>query len=124
MIVWLDNQDNHTGASTKIMAASSSNSFRWGWATTAKAHQGMRPRLTGWTIGNTEYMVLRSDAIPTGHTVDRVALRRRSDDHDAEEKTFLGQTARLTRRHYRDHLSAGIDRALSRQTYVPTFLLR
>jgi uncharacterized protein (DUF1800 family) len=48
---------------------------------------------TGWTIGNTEYMVLRSER-DSDWPYGRIAwhFERRSDDHDAEEKTFLGQT--------------------------------
>ena len=48
---------------------------------------------TGWTIGNTEYMVLRSER-DSDWPYGRIAwhFERRADDHDAEAKTFLGQT--------------------------------
>ena len=51
---------------------------------------------TGWTLGNTEYMVLRSMR-DSDWPYGRIAwhFEYRPDDHDEGEKTFLGHTGNL-----------------------------
>ena len=52
-----------------------------------------RAPFTGWTIGNTEYMVLRSER-DSDWPYGKISWHfdYRPEDHDEGEKTFLGQT--------------------------------
>ena len=94
MIVWLDNQDNHKGAINENYGRELLELFSMGVGNYSEDDiKACARAFTGWTIGNTEYMVLRSER-DSDWPYGRIAwhFERRSDDHDAEEKTFLGQT--------------------------------
>ena len=56
----------------------------------------MRRAFTGWTIGNTEYMMVRSQR-DSDWPYGRIAYHfdYRPEDHDDGEKTFLGQRGRF-----------------------------
>ena len=97
MIVWLDNQDNHKGAINENYGRELLELFSMGVGNYSEDDIKECARaFTGWTIGNTEYMVLRSER-DSDWPYGRIAwhFERRSDDHDEGEKTFLGQTGRF-----------------------------
>ena len=94
MIVWLDNHDNHDGAINENYGRELLELFSMGVGNYTEADVKECARaFTGWTIGNTDYMTLRAerDSIwPYG----RIAwhYEYKPEDHDNEEKTFLGET--------------------------------
>jgi uncharacterized protein (DUF1800 family) len=94
MIVWLDNQDNHKGAINENYGRELLELFSMGVGNYSEDDiKACARAFTGWTIGNTEYMVLRSER-DSDWPYGRIAwhFERRADDHDEEDKTFLGQT--------------------------------
>src|SRR5262252_8269817 len=94
MIVWLDNQDNHKSAINENYGRELLELFSMGVGNYSEDDiKACARAFTGWTIGNTEYMVLRSER-DSDWPYGRIAwhFERRADDHDAGEKTFLGQT--------------------------------
>lgn len=97
MIVWLDNHDNHKDAINENYGRELLELFSMGAGNYREQDIKECARaFTGWTIANTEYMVAKCsrDSIwPYG----RIGLHfeYRSDDHDNEEKEFLGQKGRF-----------------------------
>ena len=62
MIVWLDNYDNHNGAINENYGRELLELFSMGVGHYSEEDIKEASRaFTGWTIGNTEYMVLRSE---------------------------------------------------------------
>ena len=97
MIIWLDNQDNHTGTINENYGRELLELFSLGVGNyTEDDVKECARAFTGWTIGNMEYMKLRAirDSIwPYG----RISwhFRYREEDHDDGEKTFLSETGRF-----------------------------
>ena len=94
MIVWLDNYDNHKGAINENYGRELLELFSMGVGSYSEDDIKEASRaFTGWTIGNTEYMVLRSER-DSDWPYGRISWHfdYRSEDHDEGEKTFLGQT--------------------------------
>tara|TARA_B100000686_G_C16806166_1_gene990699 strand:+ start:14446 stop:15846 length:1401 start_codon:yes stop_codon:yes gene_type:complete len=94
MIVWLDNQENHQGAINENYGRELLELFSMGVGNyTEEDIKEAARAFTGWSIGNTEYMVLRSDRdsdMPYGRIAWHFEFK--ADDHDYGEKTFLGKT--------------------------------
>ena len=93
MIVWLDNQDNHSGAINENWARELLELFSMGVGNyTENDIKECARAFTGWTIGNTEYMIVRSQR-DSDWPYGRIAyhFEYRPEDHDDGEKTFLGQ---------------------------------
>ena len=94
MLVWLDNQDNHGDAINENYGRELLELFSMGIGNyTEDDIKECARAFTGWTLGNAEYMAVRAykDSIwPYG----RIAWHYdyREEDHDAGEKTFLGET--------------------------------
>ncbi len=97
MIVWLDNQDNHGGAINENYGRELLELFSMGVGSYSEDDVKEAARaFTGWTIANTEYMVLRSNR-DSDWPYGRIAWRFELDegDHDDGVKTFLGETGRF-----------------------------
>ena len=97
MIVWLDNQDNHKGSINENWGRELLELFSMGVGHYSEDDIKECARaFTGWTLGNTEYMVLRSMR-DSDWPYGRIAwhFEYREDDHDEGEKTFLGHTGNL-----------------------------
>ena len=97
MIVWLDNQDNHKDAINENWGRELLELFSMGVGNYSEDDIKECARaFTGWTLGNTEYMVLRSMR-DSDWPYGRIAwhFEFREDDHDLGEKTFLGHTGNL-----------------------------
>ncbi len=94
MIVWLDNHDNHKGAINENYGRELLELFSMGVGSYSETDIKEASRaFTGWTIGNTEYMVLRSER-DSDWPYGRISWHfdYRAEDHDEGDKTFLGQT--------------------------------
>ena len=97
MIIWLDNNDNHTGAINENFGRELLELFSMGIGNYSEDDIKECARaFTGWTLGNAEYMAARArkDSIwPYG----RIAWHfdYREYDHDDGEKTFLGERGRF-----------------------------
>ena len=94
MIVWLDNYDNHKGSINENYGRELLELFSMGVGSYSEDDIKEASRaFTGWTIGNTEYMVLRSER-DSDWPYGRISWHfdYRSDDHDDGEKTFMGDT--------------------------------
>ena len=94
MIVWLDNEYNHSGAINENYGRELLELFSMGVGNYSEEDIKEAARaFTGWTIGNTEYMVLRSDR-DSDWPYGRIAwhFEFKEEDHDNGEKTFLGRT--------------------------------
>ena len=92
MIVWLDNQDNHSDAINENWARELLELFSMGVGNyTEDDIKECARAFTGWTIGNTEYMIVRSMR-DSDWPYGRIAYHfdYRPEDHDDGEKTFLG----------------------------------
>ena len=97
MIVWLDNQDNHKGSINENWGRELLELFSMGVGNYSEDDIKECARaFTGWTLGNTEYMVLRSMR-DSDWPYGRISwhFEYRADDHDDDEKTFLGHTGNL-----------------------------
>ena len=97
MIVWLDNQDNHKEAINENWGRELLELFSMGVGNYSEDDIKECARaFTGWTLGNTEYMVLRSMR-DSDWPYGRIAwhFEYREDDHDEGEKTFLGHSGNL-----------------------------
>ena len=97
MIVWLDNQDNHKGSINENWGRELLELFSMGVGNYSEEDIKECARaFTGWTLGNTEYMVLRSMR-DSDWPYGRISwhFEYRADDHDDDEKTFLGHTGNL-----------------------------
>ena len=93
MIVWLDNQENHGDAINENWARELLELFSMGVGNyTEDDIKECARAFTGWTIGNTEYMMVRSMR-DSDWPYGRIAYHfdYRPEDHDDGEKTFLGQ---------------------------------
>ena len=93
MIVWLDNQENHSHAINENWARELLELFSMGVGNyTEDDIKECARAFTGWTIGNTEYMMVRSQR-DSDWPYGRIAYHfdYRPEDHDDGEKTFLGQ---------------------------------
>ena len=94
MIIWLDNQQNHKGAINENFGRELLEIFSMGVGNyTEDDVKECARAFTGWTIGNREYMELRSKR-DSDWPYGRISwhFEFRPEDHDDEEKTFLGQT--------------------------------
>lgn len=97
MILWLDNQDNHNGAINENYGRELLELFSMGVGNYSEEDVKVCSRaFTGWTIANPKYMSIKmrnNTARPYGY----IALQYDydEDDHDAGEKTFLGETGNL-----------------------------
>ena len=97
MIVWLDNQDNHHDAINENWGRELLELFSMGVGSYSEDDIKECARaFTGWTLGNTEYMVLRSMR-DSDWPYGRISwhFEYKPEDHDEGEKTFLGQTGRF-----------------------------
>ena len=93
MIVWLDNQDNHNGAINENWGRELLELFSLGVGSYSEEDiQECARAFTGWTIGNTEYMMVRAER-DSDWPYGRIAyhFEFRPEDHDDGEKTFLGE---------------------------------
>ena len=92
MIVWLDNQENHSHANNENWARELLELFSMGVGNyTEDDIKECARAFTGWTIGNTGYMMVRSQR-DSDWPYGRIAYHfdYRPEDHDDGEKTFLG----------------------------------
>ena len=93
MIVWLDNYDNHGGGINENFGRELLELFSMGVGSYSEQDIKECSRaFTGWTIGNTEYMVLRSER-DSDWPYGRISWRfeYNEEDHDGGEKEFLGR---------------------------------
>ncbi len=93
MIIWLDNQDNHNGSINENWGRELLELFSMGIGNYSEDDIKDASRaFTGWTLGNAEYMTIRSqkDSI---WPYSRISWHfgYRDWDHDDGEKTFLGE---------------------------------
>lgn len=97
MIVWLDNCDNHAGAINENYGRELLELFSMGVGNYTESDIEAASRaFTGWTIGNKEYMTLKSmrDSVwPYGRL--SFHFEYRPDDHDDGEKVFMGRKGRF-----------------------------
>ena len=97
MIIWLDNNDNHNGANNENYGRELLELFAMGIGNYTEDDIKEASRaFTGWTLKNAEYMSMRAmkDSIwPYG----RIAwhFEYRENDHDDEEKEFLGERGKF-----------------------------
>jgi len=93
MIIWLDNQQNHKDSINENFGRELLELFSMGVGNyTEDDVKECARAFTGWTIGNCEYMELRSardSDWPYGRISWHYAFDE--DDHDAGEKEFLGR---------------------------------
>ena len=97
MIFWLDNKDNHQGAPNENYGRELLELFSMGIGSYTEDDVKTCARaFTGWTINNAEYMSVRAsrDSIWPHGRLDWQFVYR-SDDHDDQDKTFLGHTGRF-----------------------------
>ena len=93
MIIWLDNQENHNGSINENYGRELLELFSMGVGNYSEDDIKEAARaFTGWTIGNADYMVLRSER-DSDWPYGRIAwhFEFKEDDHDYGEKEFLGQ---------------------------------
>lgn len=94
MIVWLDNQDNHNGAINENWGRELLELFSMGVGSYSEEDIKECARaFTGWSIANTEYMMVRSKR-DSDWPYGRIAYHYeyKPEDHDEGDKTFLGHT--------------------------------
>ena len=97
MIIWLDNQDNHKGSINENYGRELLELFSMGVGNyTENDIKECARAFTGWTIGNREYMELRSQR-DSDWPYGRISwhFEYNPEDHDDEEKGFLGQRGRF-----------------------------
>ena len=97
MIIWLDNQQNHKGAINENYGRELLELFSMGVGNyTEDDVKECARAFTGWTIGNREYMELRS-ARDSDWPYGRLSWHFEYDaeDHDDGEKEFLGEKGRF-----------------------------
>ena len=93
MIIWLDNQDNHKDAINENYGRELLELFSMGVGNyTEMDIKECARAFTGWTIGNREYMELRSQR-DSDWPYGRISwhFEYHPEDHDDGEKEFLGQ---------------------------------
>ncbi len=97
MIVWLDNSENHNGSVNENYGRELLELFSMGVGNYTEQDVKEAARaFTGWTIGNTEYMTLKSarDSVwPYGRL--SFHFEYKEHDHDSGEKEFLGHKGNL-----------------------------
>ena len=97
MIVWLDNCENHSGAINENYGRELLELFSMGVGNYSEQDIKEAARaFTGWTIGNTEYMMLkcmRDSVWPYGRL--SFHFEYKPEDHDDGEKEFLGRKGRF-----------------------------
>ncbi len=97
MIIWLDNQDNHKDAINENFGRELLELFSMGVGNYSEQDIKECARaFTGWTLGNREYMELRSmrdSDWPYGRISWHFEFN--GEDHDDGEKEFLGHRGRL-----------------------------
>ncbi len=97
MIIWLDNQDNHKDAINENFGRELLELFSMGVGNyTEQDIKECARAFTGWTLGNREYMELRSmrdSDWPYGRISWHFEFH--TEDHDDGEKEFLGQRGRF-----------------------------
>ncbi len=97
MILWLDNYDNHKGAINENFGRELLELFSMGVGNYSENDIKEASRaFTGWTIGNSEYMILRSER-DSDWPYGRISWHFdfRPEDHDDGEKEFLGRKGRF-----------------------------
>ena len=97
MIIWLDNQDNHKGSINENFGRELLELFSMGVGHyTEEDIKECARAFTGWTLGNKEYMELRS-LRDSDWPYGRISwhFEYRPDDHDDGEREFLGQRGRF-----------------------------
>ena len=97
MIIWLDNQDNHKGSINENFGRELLELFTMGVGNyTEEDIKECARAFTGWTIGNREYMELRSQR-DSDWPYGRISwhFEYRPEDHDDGEKEFLGERGRF-----------------------------
>ena len=97
MIIWLDNQDNHKGAINENFGRELLELFTMGVGSYSEDDIKECARaFTGWTIANREYMELRSQR-DSDWPYGRISwhFQFNPEDHDDDEKEFLGQRGRF-----------------------------
>ena len=97
MIIWLDNQDNHKGAINENFGRELLELFTMGVGNYSEDDIKECARaFTGWTIANREYMELRSQR-DSDWPYGRISwhFQFNPEDHDDDEKEFLGQRGRF-----------------------------
>ena len=97
MIIWLDNQDNHVGAINENYGRELLELFSMGVGNyTEQDIKECARAFTGWTIGNREYMELRSQR-DSDWPYGRISwhFEYQPEDHDDGEKEFLGERGRF-----------------------------
>lgn len=94
MIVWLDNNDNHKGAINENYGRELLELFSMGIGNySEKDVKECARAFTGWTLGNAEYMAVRTvKDSPWPYGEINWHFQYRPEDHDDGEKTFLGET--------------------------------
>jgi len=104
MIIWLDNQDNHKGAINENFGRELLELFSMGVGNyTEEDIKECARAFTGWTIGNREYMELRSQRdsdFPYGRVSWHFEFL--PEDHDDGEKEFLGERGHFNGNHIID----------------------
>ena len=122
MIIWLDNNNNHKGSINENYGRELLELFSMGIGNyTEQDIKECSRAFTGWTLGNAEYMAMRAskDSIwPYGRIAWHFAYR--DGDHDAEVKTFLGETGRFNG----EEIIAIIARQEATARFVSTRLLQ
>ena len=118
MIIWLDNQDNHSGAINENFGREILELFSMGIGNyTEEDIKECSRAFTGWTLKNAEYMSVRAmkDSIwPYGRISWHYEYR--DEDHDHGEKTFLGETGNFN--------GSDIVSIISKQRATATFISR
>ena len=97
MIVWLDNQENHKGSINENYGRELLELFSMGVGNyTEQDIKEAARAFTGWTIGNSKYMILRATT-DQDRPYGRIAMhfKYRPEDHDEGEKEFLGRKGRF-----------------------------
>ena len=97
MIVWLDNQDNHKDAINENFGRELLELFSMGVGNyTERDIKECARAFTGWTLGNREYMELRSMR-DSDWPYGRISWHFEfiEEDHDDGEKEFLGRRGRF-----------------------------
>tara|TARA_B110001454_G_scaffold42720_1_gene41908 strand:+ start:635 stop:2056 length:1422 start_codon:yes stop_codon:yes gene_type:complete len=94
MIIWLDNCESHKGAVNENYGRELLELFSMGTGNyTEKDIKEASRAFTGWTIANKDYMTTKSqrDSVwPYGRLA--MHFEYKEDDHDGDEKIFLGET--------------------------------
>ena len=97
MIVWLDNSENHNGSINENYGRELLELFSMGVGNYSEEDIKEAARaFTGWTIGNTKYMLMRAMG-DQDRPYGRLALHfeYKPDDHADGEKEFLGRNGRF-----------------------------